>query len=304
MVNRYKYKDATWVDLVEPTAEEIRSAMEEFSFSPSVASELTSPSVRSRADYHKDYIYTILHFPAIRLNHGTKRQQEVDFIIGKNFLVTARYGSIEAIEKFAKILEVNTVLDKEFSENCSGVLFFGIIEEIYRSLSNELEYIENWIQATEELIFKGKEKEMVTTLSEISRTLLNFKKITDLHNEVWDSLKIYGQEIFDGHFTYHVQSTISEYKKIYHMLRNNMDSLVELRETNNSLVSTKQNEVMKVLTILAFVTFPLSLIAGIFGMNTEYIPFVGNSYDFWIVIAIMLVATTCMFTFFKHKRWL
>ena len=88
------------------------------------------------------------------------------------------------------------------------------------------------------------------------------------------------------------------------MIENNINSVAELREINNSLVSTKQNEVMKILTIMAFVTFPLSLLASIFGMNTVYLPIVGHSLDFWIIIGIMAGATICFFAFFKHNRWL
>ena len=61
---------------------------------------------------------------------------------------------------------------------------------------------------------------------------------------------------------------------------------------------------MKILTIMAFVTFPLSLIAAIFGMNTVYIPIIGTPGDFWIVMGIMGFATFLMFLYFKRKKWI
>ena len=79
---------------------------------------------------------------------------------------------------------------------------------------------------------------------------------------------------------------------------------VGLRETNNSLLTTKQNEVMKVFTIMAFVIFPLSLVAGIFGMNTAYIPIVGLPGDFWMVMGIMVVLGVLFLSFFMYKKWL
>jgi magnesium transporter len=82
-----------------------------------------------------------------------------------------------------------------------------------------------------------------------------------------------------------------------------MESLHELRETNNSLLTTKQNETMKVFTILAFVTLPLSLIASIFEMNTRYTPIIGLPFDFWIIIGGMAVMSIAMFSFFKFKKW-
>ncbi|MEK9185922.1 MAG: CorA family divalent cation transporter, partial [Patescibacteria group bacterium] len=77
----------------------------------------------------------------------------------------------------------------------------------------------------------------------------------------------------------------------------------ELRETNNSLLSTKQNETMKMLTIIAFVTLPASLIASIFNMSTS-LPLVGQPYDFEIVVTMMIFASACTFLLFKYKKWL
>jgi magnesium transporter len=81
------------------------------------------------------------------------------------------------------------------------------------------------------------------------------------------------------------------------------ESLHELRETNNSLLTTKQNETMKKLTLLAFITFPLSLIASIFEMNTVDMPIVGLQHGFWIIIGGMTVVGLAMFWYFKYKKW-
>jgi magnesium transporter len=80
-------------------------------------------------------------------------------------------------------------------------------------------------------------------------------------------------------------------------------SLQELRDTNDSLLSTKQNEIMKALTVMAFVTYPLALIAAVFGMNTAHTPLVGHPLDFWLVVAIMITAAAIFFAYFKYKRW-
>jgi len=61
---------------------------------------------------------------------------------------------------------------------------------------------------------------------------------------------------------------------------------------------------MKVLTILAFITFPLVLLSSVFGMNTISTPIVGIKGDFWIIIGVMLAATFSMFVYFRKKKWL
>lgn len=303
MIHRYTHKDTVWVDLIQPTPEEVTSITNEFSLHPSVAHELISPSVKSRVELHKKSIYLILHFPAFKHSHSDDTKQEVDFVIGEKFLITARYDTIDAMDKFSKIVEVNSILDRGFGENATGTIFFGIVQEIYQSLWNELEYIGNSLTKIEDGIFSGKEREMVVAISELSRTLLNFKKSTDFHKEVLLSLDMFGKKIFDDHFSYSVRKVLEEYYKVEDSIRNNMAFVVELRETNNSLLSTKQNEIMKTLTIMAFVTFPLTLIAAIFSMETVNNPIVGHPLDFWIVVGAMVFATMCFFAFFKYKKW-
>ncbi len=82
------------------------------------------------------------------------------------------------------------------------------------------------------------------------------------------------------------------------------DTLHELRETNNSLLSTKENETMRVLTIMALLTFPLSLMVAILQIDTVHNPIRGLPYDFWIILGTVIVTGTCMVVYFKHRGWL
>ena len=70
------------------------------------------------------------------------------------------------------------------------------------------------------------------------------------------------------------------------------------------MLTTKQNETIKTLTIMAFITFPLTLFSSMFGMNTEGTPIIGHQYDFWIIIAVMCTVAVFFFAFFKYKKWM
>lgn len=303
MITRLQYGDTTWVDLNQPTEDEVHAVVTEFAVNPFISADLLSPSVKSRVERHDEHLYLILHFPVFKHSHSGEHKQEVDFVIGKNFLITTRYDTVDSIEKYQKLIEVNSILDHGEGRS-SGALFFGIIREIYESLFNELEYIENWIGKIERNIFSGKEREMVFALSDVSRTVLNFKKATVFHREVLKNLHMYGGELFDDMFTYNVTQALHEYSKLEEHLRTIGDSVMELRETNNSLVSTRQNEIMKTLTIVASITFPITIIAAIFSMDDIHAPIIGNPHDFYILLGFMAISALCMILFFKRKKWL
>lgn len=305
MLTRYRHNSITWVDLESPTPEEVREVMEEYDIHPVVAEELLLPSLKPKVEFYDGhFIYLILHFPAFKHSHSENPNQEVDFIVGHDFLITTRYDAIDPLHKFSKVFEVDSVLDKSGIGNHAGFVFYFMVKKLYKALEHEVEYITDALDEVEAKIFEGREKDMVVELSHVSRDLLNFKQAINPHKNVLDSLEPVGRQFFGADFVYYLKGITGEYYRVQHGIAANLDSLAELRETNNSLVSTKQNEVMKVLTIMAFVTFPLSLIASIFGMNTVILPIVGLPYDFWIVIGIMAAAMVIFFSYFKYKNWL
>ena len=72
MISRYKYHELTWLDIESPTNEEVRGIMEEFDIHPIVADELLGPSLRHKVDTYENFIYLILHFPAVHHSHRRK----------------------------------------------------------------------------------------------------------------------------------------------------------------------------------------------------------------------------------------
>lgn len=303
MLTRYTHKNLTWIDLESPTQEEVRNIMSEFSINPLAAEELLTPTLKPKVDQYDNFLYLILHFPAFKHSHSEGENQEVDFIIGKDFLITTRYDTVDPIHKFSKVFEVNSILDRSDIGAHAGYLFFYMIKKLYKAISHELAVVEDALDDIEEQIFSDREREMVIEISKVTRRLLNFKQALVAHKDVLSSFEVAGKNFFGNAFGYHLRTIIGEYYKVENEIKFHADTAAELRATNNSLLSTKQNEVMKVLTVMAFVAFPLTVIASIFGMNSS-LPIVGEENDFWIIIGIMIATAVTFFAFFKYKKWL
>jgi len=304
MISRYEHKGLRFIDIESPTKEDIRIVREEFSLHPLIAEELTTPSLRPKVDLYKNGIYLILHFPAFKHAHGKDTRQEVDFVIGKDYLITVHYDMIDAIHKFSKEFEVSSILDKSEIGNHAGYLFFHLIKNLYYSLSHELEHIEARLEKAESKIFKGGEAKMVEALSYINRDLLDLKQSLRTHKDVLKSLESAGEQFFGNDFSYYLQAISGEFYKVSNTLDGHKETLIDLRETNDSLLTTKTGNIMKRLTFVSFTTFPPMLIASIFGINSEYTPIMGTPYDFWIVLGIIIFATLSIILFFHHKKWL
>ena len=99
-------------------------------------------------------------------------------------------------------------------------------------------------------------------------------------------------------------SLAGEFTKVWDLLENNKEALDALYDNNATLLGIKQNDTMRIFTIMAFTTFPLMLFTALFSMDTVHTPIIGRQNDFWIIVGIMVAATAAMFAFFKRKKWL
>lgn len=303
MISRYKYHALTWVDMESPTSEEVRQIMDEFDIHPIAADELLTPSLRPKIDRYDNFIYLILHFPAIRHTHKSK-SQEVDFIIGKEFLITVRYELLDPLHKFSKVFEVNSILDKSEIGEHAGFLFFYMIRKIYDSLGHELQIISDTLRSIEERIFAGEERKMVLELSTVHRDLLEFHRALRMHRGVLHSLATTSEDFFGKSFVHYSENIIGEYLKVEEMLQDQREILADLHSTNNSLLTTKTNEIMKLLTAITFIMFLATLVGSLFAMRTDSTPIIGLPYDFYIVIVIMICIGFITLRIFKYKKWL
>jgi magnesium transporter len=145
---------------------------------------------------------------------------------------------------------------------------------------------------------------MVEQLSNIHRDLLSFHRALRLHKPVLSSLGFACEEFFGKDFRHYTDNIVGEFYKVEELLEDQKEVLNDLRATNDSLLTTKTNEIMKALTAGAFLMIPATLIAQMFSIPAESIPFVHEKNGFYIVFGAMLVAVTIAFIFFKRKNWL
>lgn len=306
MLTEHTYKSLSWIDLKSPTNEEARELIGTYGIHPRVAEELLSPTIKPKLDVYDDYVYMVLHFPALRHTHSNEQNQEVDFIIGKKFLITVHYDTVDSIHKFATEFEVSSITAYKTKgvKPHAGFIFYHLIRKLYHSLQNELDYIESRLLQIEDNVFKGREQLMVRALSESSRNLLDMEQAVEGHERSLKDLLNEGNRLFGSAFMHELQDILHHHHTVYLRIKDQREFLAELRTTNDSLLSSKQNETMKILTVFAALTLPLSLLAAIFGMNTVSAPFVGSRGDFWVILGLMVALTVLLFLLLKYKKWL
>jgi len=303
MIERFQNGKVTWLDVVHPTSSEIREIFEECSLPTEFADDLTSMTPRTESKAVDEALKITLDFPVVK-RIDIKHPHEVKFIASKNYLITIRFEDIQAVHQFSKEFEVMSLLEKNPKDITGAHYLFALLNSMYTALDNKLDYLETKTQTVEEQIFENDEKAMLLEISKISRRLITFKHTMATHEGALKSLKQNTEEAFGKGYAAQLNRLQVVYFDLMRRASGLSNVVEELRSTNDALLNSKQNEVMKILTIMAFITFPLSLFTSMFGMNTQKTPILGMEHDFWIILGIMTFITLCFFAFFKYKRWM
>lgn len=294
-----------WVDLECPTPDEIAAVMREFDVDERVHEEIATPTDYPLAIAFPGYAYLVLHFPVAGSPDGT-RAQEVDFIVGKRFLVTVRYESVRPLHDLRRALEAEALLSAPSPRAGMADLVERVLAQLYVGISADVDAAGKRLERIERDIFSGEERRTVRAISDAARVLLRFDLALARHAEpLADFLAAlvtpaFLGSPFDGHATriearrMHAASLVAQYRAVAE----------SLRVTNDSLLSASQNDISRTLNIMAFATFPLVAIAGVFGMNVEDMPVVGLEQGFWIILGIMAGVVLLFVGIFRMKRWL
>ncbi len=304
MISRYTQGGVVWIDFESPTMEELLPVAEEFQLNALLIEELLSPTTKPRADVYHECVYLVLHFPSLRHTRGTENNQEIDIILGKHFIITTHYTTGSALYDLGKAFETASLLPQKKGVTVNaGFVFLELIQRLYQSTEHELDALEDTITGIEAKIFKGHEREMVTTISHASRELLTHKRLVASHHEILKTLEKAVVTLFGDDMARYVRGASALHYRVHSRITTLNDVLDELRETNMALLSTRQNEIMKNLTVMAFIAYPLTFIASLFNMTTVHTPIVGMPNDFYIILGGMVCLTVLLFLYFKLKNW-
>jgi magnesium transporter len=305
MITRHALSGITWVDMESPSREELETVINEFGIDSRVEEEIISPTPYPLVVDTAEYVYLVLHFPTTDPNGGAK-SQEIDFIAGKNFLITCRYEVITTIHSLHKIFESEELLGITKRKPTTADLIERVLRQLYSSISEEAEQFARMLERIEEDIFSGRERATVRNISLVGRVLLRFDTTLTRHTEpLKEFLKQLSTPAFFGKsFDEHAAHIEAEHTHAVNVVSSYREVALELRETNDSILSTAQNEIIQRLTIITFAAVPLTVITGLFGMSIGGIPLANSQNAFWTVVAIMILMVLALLTYFKVKKWI
>ncbi len=303
MISKINKKNITWININRPTEEDVSNFKQEFLINDLVARDILLPTIRPHFTSYDNYSYIVQHFPRLASDKDIKRRYEVDFILGKNWIATITYDNIDHIINFESVID-DVMRDESHGFYDVGYIYARMVNDFYDKCNSRLDQIDSELDNIEREIYKNREKNMLKMLSLQMRKIIDFEHSLNMHETILKKISEYGVEVYDKRFADLMIKNIDTLKEMFSRLKFVKSAIIHFQNTNDSLLQHKTADAMKTLTMMSFVIFPLSLIAGIFGMNAENMPIIGNHNDFWNIITLMFIVTVSLFAYFKIKKWL
>jgi magnesium transporter len=299
-----------WINIEQPGGPE-RSWMEEhFGFHPLDFEDVLSRNQRPKIDEYPDYLFLILHIPVFNEHAGRLGAGELDLFVGPDYVVTLPNQPLPPVEYLFDRCQADEDFRQKLFSRGSGYLMYRLVDDSFDYCFPMLRKVGNKLDALEDEIFEGRSEDVVRDISNAKQEIINFRKVIRPQRPVLRDLEkvktrylaseldleIYFDDIVDAH------------ERIWDMLENYKEVIVALEETNESMLSHRVNDSLRVLTAISVIVLPLTLIASIFGMNIGLPgggePATDSVSSFAVVIGIMLLILVGMAAFFRRRRWL
>jgi len=302
-------KNLKWIDIVNPEEKDLNYLKEHFQFHPLDFEDVVTPATRTKIDEYENYHFIILLFPQMSNETGQIKPAEVDFFIGKDFLVTVHDGSMRTLNNLVHTVHQYDSSRQEHMSGNSGYLLFTILEILFKRSSPLLDKINHHLLEAGSNVFQA-DTPTLEKLSALKKNIILYRRIVRMHRLVLTKLARSKKDYLqfkDSRADF--QDLIEYAENIWDILASDKESVESFEGTNQSLGTHRINEILQVLTVVSVVVSILTLITDvlIFFERTNLEKNYGLSSDlrlFIFIATILAVVSAVLLTFFKKRKWL
>jgi magnesium transporter len=292
-----------WINVENPGPAERAWLEEHFEFHPLDYEDVLSRNQRPKIDEYEDYLFIVLYFPVFDKTVGRLNAAELDIFIGPDFLITIPNTPIPPVEYLFERARANEEQREAMLSKGTGYLLYKIVDDSFDYCFPMLRKIGNKLERLEEDIFEGLAEEVVRDLSNSKQEIINFRKTIRPQRAVLRDLERTKQRYLAEDLEVYFDDIVDASERIWDMLENFKEVVEALEDTNESVLSHRVNEVLRVLTAFSVIILPLTLLASIFGMNVN-LPFEDDVGAFWTIIGVMVVVLVAMVGYFRRRGFL
>jgi magnesium transporter len=303
----------TWVHLLAPTTEEAQQLAARFGWHPLDVEDVLSRRQRPKIDVYTEgengasgYLFAVFHFPVYDVSAGRLSAAELDVFIGPDYIVTLPAVELRPVSfLFRRALENEDFRRQNLSLG-SGRLLYEILDDLYDYCFPILDKIGFKLEEIDEEIGgddRQSARDLVTDIHRVKQEIISYRKIIKPQRPTLRQLERRIENFLPEDLELYFDDIVDASERIWDLLDNYKEVVEALEDTNESLISHQQNDILYVLTIFSVVMLPLTFLTGFFGMNVRF-PGFDTGAGFFVTLGLCVVTIVGMLGFFRWKKWL
>src|SRR5919108_2068946 len=294
----------TWVHVEAPTHEEAQALANRFGWHPLDLEDVLSRRQRPKVDEYADegYLFAVLHFPVYDKNVQRLNAAELDAFIGHDYLVTLPNVELLPVTRLFRRCEEDQALREQLFGKGSGYLLYHVLDDLFDYCFPILDKIGFKLDSIEDDIDEGRFEEVVRDISKAKQEIISYRKIVKPQRPALRLLERRVERFLPEQLELYFDDLVDASERIWDLLDNYKEVVEALEATNESAISHRQNDVLRLLTLISVTMLPLTVITVVFGMNVLF-PGEGTHTAFWIIVAALVGVLAGLLLFFRLKRF-
>ena len=290
-----------WVDLTTPGPAEAQVLSDVFGFHELSVEDALSETHHPKIESYDGYLYVVLHSIAFQAAEHCFATHDVDFFVGPAYLVTVHDGTSRSVARMRDLCVRNPLVLAEGPM----ALLHRVVDAMVDNYSPEVDQLETRLDEVEDDVFERPRAELLRAILALKRDVGSLRRVTVPERDVVGRLARREFPAVTEALAYRFRDVydhlvrLTEEAAIFH------DRLTALLDAHLASQSNQLSQTMKVLTVIATIFMPLTLVTGLFGMNVELPHLMGHgTFPFWTIVAGMLGLSGLMLWVFRKRGWL
>jgi magnesium transporter len=290
-----------WVNLEGPSVPEALILSDTFRFHPLSVEDAMAEVQYPKVEAYDGYLYVILHGIDLQADSNTFATHDVDFFIGPNYLVTVHGSRSRSIAE----LQEGVIRNPRIMGEGPVALFHRIVDRMVDHYRPEVEKFEDRLDHMEHAAFQNPTPALVRTILAEKRHVSGLRRIITPQRDVIGRLARREFVDISTDLAFRFRDVYDQLVRITDDAIIFQDRITGILDAHLSNVSNRLNNVMKVLTVVATIFMPLTVLTGLWGMNVVLPRLPGSdAAQFWWVVGVMIVTVVGMLAVFRRNDWI
>jgi magnesium transporter len=268
---------------------------------PLVLEDIMHTGQRPKMEDFDNYLFVVIKMLQYNEKENETKTEQVSIILGSNYVISFQEDEGDVFDLIRERIRTDRGHTRKRG---ADYLAYTLIDATVDNYFMVLEKIGERIEDIEDELVKNPTPEVLHTIHSLKRELIYLRKSVWPLREVISRLERWESPLIDKSIDIYLRDVYDHTIQVIDALETFRDMLSGMLDIYLSSVSNRMNEVMKVLTIIATIFIPLTLVTGIYGMNFKYMPELDSPWGYPMVYAVMLAISGVMLVYFRRKKWL